>query len=1085
MKFPLAPKTCQQSRKNTGRASFRIVCTLAFLGLLIFLVNVYSAPPDWWTTPPSVINQDQDQNNYSAVTVGQLKNMAVKAKAEMDIKFSSVGGAGPAIDAMVQGWITNKDLDNQYAAATVGQVKAVAKLFYDRLVAVNARPANLGYPWTTVPPDQNYAVANVGQVKHVFSFAVPVISISDTDEDGIPDDYESAHGLSPTDKSDGLGDADGDGVPNLIEYRRQTDLQDVESKPQPDRVVDIAHGADSPTDNIFSSLQEAYNAAQSTVESGNWEVIQVRPGLYRQGVDANVAPKRVAWIADSGGEVVVSTPDVGMRLATDTVIHGFKFLNGGTHIETTSTDTWNLGTPAIWMASSNGCLLRVVNTMIIGWKHRVTILPDEFNFEPPHDDYYYRAGGIQNMGGDLWLVHTTLLNNSGNYCNGILNQSSLHLINSILWDESNGSEELQFNESTVVQTSIIRNAAQYSFPGVIDADPQLTPSGLLTLSSLAAINQGTAGVGCNVDMYGQPRPDGTLPDIGAMEWKDSDTNGLPDFWEMKFFGHLNVDPSANEDMDVYDNAAEYANGTDATNYYNGDVYQVSTVIAGGDQQYAVPGRIFKTPLTARIVSATNEPMGNASVLFEVIGGASLLEASDGSWHSTVTVKADGQGYASARLKAISDQIEEVIAVDVSAGTAAIHGTAVRFHETSSRRDEDHDGLADFWETEEGLDPTNILDGLEDWDADGAPNLVEYLREFEMADATSTPSANRIVDAAHGENLGGNDITYPSLQAAYDAVQGDWEIIYVTKGTYPQGVDGFASPKKVIWLAASGGEVLVKSSPDGFRLSADAVIDGFVLTGNGEPGASGTGIVIKPHSTLGADVPNIRVVNTIIRDQSNLAGGVEGHAGAVINDGGNLNLVHVTICDNRGTDADAVLNLAGTVHLTNSIVEDSAAGIELVDWGDGSHLIVTACLVRGVGYGILGGSPMLTETGGHLTASSYPCFDSAISNHVLRDIHGQARPMGSAADLGAEEWVDSSGNGIPDWWETAYFQQGYLASSDAMALLNQYLLGVYPASLMDSDLDGVSDARELQEGTDPLDPASSNRLLGLQIFTRLE
>jgi hypothetical protein len=53
--------------------------------------------------------------------------------------------------------------------------------------------------------------------------------LADTDRDGLPDEVETALGLSPTDPGDAALDLDEDGVSNGDEYAAGTDLQDAES----------------------------------------------------------------------------------------------------------------------------------------------------------------------------------------------------------------------------------------------------------------------------------------------------------------------------------------------------------------------------------------------------------------------------------------------------------------------------------------------------------------------------------------------------------------------------------------------------------------------------------------------------------------------------------------------------------------------------------------------------------------------------------------------------------------------------------------------------------------------------------------
>ncbi len=56
-----------------------------------------------------------------------------------------------------------------------------------------------------------------------------VVVVTDADNDGIPDAWETAHGLDPHDPSDAAADPDGDGLSNLQEYRAGTDPHDANS----------------------------------------------------------------------------------------------------------------------------------------------------------------------------------------------------------------------------------------------------------------------------------------------------------------------------------------------------------------------------------------------------------------------------------------------------------------------------------------------------------------------------------------------------------------------------------------------------------------------------------------------------------------------------------------------------------------------------------------------------------------------------------------------------------------------------------------------------------------------------------------
>lgn len=180
--------------------NWRIV--LLFLAPSVF---AFQPPPDptWWQARGVISATTIVGNNYSPATVGQLKNFAAAASAQLEARLP--GGAGAPILNLVNSWpkrgvATQAQLDQNYAPVTLGQLKSVAKLFYDRLHAewynTTMNLVQRGfpvewpydYPWNpSTPVSENYSVATVGQLKMIFSFDPP-------DEQGVTIRYVSPSG---------------------------------------------------------------------------------------------------------------------------------------------------------------------------------------------------------------------------------------------------------------------------------------------------------------------------------------------------------------------------------------------------------------------------------------------------------------------------------------------------------------------------------------------------------------------------------------------------------------------------------------------------------------------------------------------------------------------------------------------------------------------------------------------------------------------------------------------------------------------------------------------------------------------------
>jgi hypothetical protein len=169
-------------------------------------------------------------SNLSPATVGQAKHMVAQALAELEDHLSP--GEFAALQSDVAAVVdltpptTPEGLEKQRWVLAVGELKAMAKPFYDRLwaldfpwmsqkmTAVGIRVAESGgyspYPWSQAKTDDsNMSAASVGQLKAVCSLPFETwtasggpSSVVDADYDGMPDMWEWTHGFDYLDPAD-------------------------------------------------------------------------------------------------------------------------------------------------------------------------------------------------------------------------------------------------------------------------------------------------------------------------------------------------------------------------------------------------------------------------------------------------------------------------------------------------------------------------------------------------------------------------------------------------------------------------------------------------------------------------------------------------------------------------------------------------------------------------------------------------------------------------------------------------------------------------------------------------------------------
>lgn len=399
---------------------------------------------------------------------------------------------------------------------------------------------NLDQDGYSDPDDDGYTVFEEKALGSDPNVADP--AFTDSDQDGMPDVFETVHGLSTT-ADDSLEDADGDGIPNIFEYKNGSSPTNATDKAPFDYIVDGSIAADNPEGKTYRRIQTAIDKAyESPWDDENnvpgpparpFQMIYVKSGVYRENL--NLWSKPTLLVGEKGninGPVVISGVDGGatVSIGSRTVLDGFVI----THEPGLTGSGVEFGywedepdEPAAFAGR------RIANCIIRS------------------NAADYGGGGIVSSDTRLTIDHCTIFNNtgeSGGAGAGVSQDGgSLTLRNSIIWGnippapETTATQLALTNGAALILSgvtpNIIGDENAGNLAGWIDeTDPLLTPYGWLKSTS-PCINAGGVAPGCPVtfDLNGERRDTDSAPDIGADEYLDgnsiSDGDGVPDWAE--------------------------------------------------------------------------------------------------------------------------------------------------------------------------------------------------------------------------------------------------------------------------------------------------------------------------------------------------------------------------------------------------------------------------------------------------------------------------------------------------------------------------------------------------------------------------
>jgi len=237
------------------------------------------------------------------VVVTDLSSSAISAPANLFVLVNLSIVQGPLSQTVVAGGIVSLSATiNGNPAPFTYEWRRLSPLpLFTNFIISNERMSFYSFAAPLVSATQTWrlVVKNLGNPSPgVAAPTATIIALADSDNDGIPDDWELAHGLSPTNVLDGAIDSDGDGMKNREEYIAGTNPHDLTSCLK----VEQFH-VSSPAQITFQAISNRTYSVQYTADlnSPAWlkltDVVARATNRMETVIDANPGTNRFYRIA--------------------------------------------------------------------------------------------------------------------------------------------------------------------------------------------------------------------------------------------------------------------------------------------------------------------------------------------------------------------------------------------------------------------------------------------------------------------------------------------------------------------------------------------------------------------------------------------------------------------------------------------------------------------------------------------------------------------------------------------------------------------------------------------------------------------